>query len=89
MAYSIWLEFEQYENPPLEDTDGFCNIAVIYDDGRRQAYNVWSLAFFQDSIQEIVDEVEQHGFATSPDVIVRKLTRQNIEDALRKLLPQE
>lgn len=90
MGYSIWLEFEEYAPPLRNDTDedGYCNIAVTHDDGRHEGYNVWTIDFFRDNVQNILDEAEVDGYATLPDIIVSRLTREHITEVLKQIVPQ-
>jgi hypothetical protein len=87
MGYSIWLEFEEYVNYTGTDEDGFCNIAVTYDDGRHQGFNVWTVEFFREDISRILEEAEEQGYATLPDFIVTELTREHITEVLKQILP--
>jgi len=87
MPYTIWLEFEEYSPPVTEDDDGYCNIAVTYDDGRHEGFNVWTIDFFREQIPTILAEADADGFATLPDILVTRLTCEHITEALRKILP--
>lgn len=89
MGYSIWLEFEAYEgNDATDREEEYCNMAVTYDDGRHQGYNVWTLSYFRDNIHNILDKAEQAGFAVMPDLIVTRLDREHITEVLKQIIPQ-
>ena len=89
MGYSVWLEFEEYVGSDLEDNeDGYCNIAVIHDDGRHVGYNVWTSKFFQNRIWSILNEVAEKGFATLPDIVVTRLEREHIVEVLKQIVPE-
>lgn len=86
MGYSIWLEFEHYVDTPPEANEDYCNVIVIYDNGRRQGYNVWTIEYFRNNIQSILDEAEEEGFTTLPDIIVSRLEREHITEVLKQIV---
>ena len=87
MSYSSWIEFEHYADCSPDDVDNnFCNIAVTYDDGRHEGYNIWTAAFFRDNLQSVFDEIAEKGYATLPDIIVSRLERKHIEEVLEEII---
>ena len=89
MGYSIWLEFEEYADANGTDEDGYCNMIVTYDDGTREAFNVWTIDYFRDNVQSILAEAEEKGYETLPDLIVSRLERGHIELVMKRVLVQE
>ena len=88
MGYSIWLEFEQYETSDSSgDDDGYCNMEITYDDGRHQIFNVWTIDYFRENVPRILNEAEQNGFATLPDIIVSRLEREHITEIVKQIVP--
>lgn len=80
--YKLWLEFEETE--PWEDiTNDFANIAVDTMDGRYYGINVWTKTYFENS--KVKDESDEQ----IPDLIVDKLTREEIQISIDKILNSE
>ena len=88
MKYSIWLEFEAYAEPTVEEPDGYCNMEVFYEDGTQQGYVVWTTDYFRENVPNLLGDAASQGFATPPDLIVRQITREHITEVLKQLLPQ-
>lgn len=88
MKYAIWLEFEAYAEPTVEETDGCCNMEVLYEDGTRQGYVVWTTDYFRQHVPNLLNDADTQGFATPPDLIVRRITREHITEVLKQLLRQ-
>jgi hypothetical protein len=88
MKYSLWFEFERYADPGIIDDD-FCNVAITYEDDKKEAYNVWTMNYFKENLQNIFDEFDTEGFSVQlPDIIVQRLDREHITVALKRILPQ-
>lgn len=86
MSYSIWLEFEEFENS--EDNDNcYCNIAVTYEDGRREGFTVWTIDYFREMLPEILGDAAKDGYYRMPDFLVTRLEREPISEALKMALP--
>lgn len=88
MKYSLWIEFEEYADP-TDIADGYCNITITFENGRKRSFNVWTLKCFLENTPDIIQSVEENGYADFPDLIVKELTRPQIEDALAQILPRD
>lgn len=77
--YKLWLEFEETE--PWDDiTNDFANIAVDTMDGRYYGINVWTKTYSKNN--KVIDESGKQ----IPDLIVDKLTREEIQFSIDKVL---
>jgi hypothetical protein len=85
VGFSLWLEFEHVAEPVAD----FCNIGVTTSDGRAHGLNVWTFDFVQALASgETHDDTGQLavGYVTTPDLLVRELTRSQITGAVTHLL---
>lgn len=92
-SFALWLEFEQYAGgypQPDDDPDcDFCN-ATVRTDGRTYALNIWTFAFLEYArrFDEVSGEPkpERERFLLPPDLLVERLNRGSIEEAISALL---
>ncbi|KIC90265.1 hypothetical protein [Flavihumibacter solisilvae] len=86
--FKLWLEFEEVDPGNWDIENDFCNIAVTLDDGRYYGINVWTYQFLKTAI----DLDSKSGACRSglyqvpPDLFVKALTRENIENAIEDIL---
>ncbi|MBL8262198.1 MAG: hypothetical protein JNM58_07230 [Xanthomonadaceae bacterium] len=94
-AFTLWLEFEQYAGgyprPGDDPTCDFCN-AIVRMDGKACGSNVWTFGFIEYTRRhdEATDQPksEPGRFLLPPDLLVGKLARALIEEAVAFLLGQ-
>ena len=99
--FMIWLEFEafdftsslnaqtgQFEKTDWNNSNGFCNVHITLQDGRRYGLNVWTFDFLAATTGHDQESGEKLGglYAIPPDLFVRELTRPCIEAAICDLL---
>jgi len=102
--FTLWLEFEHvdYSAEWASETDTFvtggnwdrenefCNVCVTLADGRYYALNVWTYAFLGTAVQQ--ESAAGRNLAGTyqipPDLFVRELTRECIENTIADLLNQ-
>ncbi|RYE75994.1 MAG: hypothetical protein EOO74_09155 [Myxococcales bacterium] len=84
--FSLWLEFELWEDPP--DAADFANVKIILSDGRVYAANVWTHDFFAQAVAEDARTGQNLGglYLIPPDLFVRRLTRDDITRTVEQLL---
>ena len=86
ISFKLWLEFE--ETGPWEDIENdFANIAVNMLDGRRYGINVWTFKFLDSARKEEKDEGNNR-YIIPPDLFVKELSRECIEQTILELLKQ-
>ncbi len=87
--FILWLEFENIvlgDNWDIENQ--FSIVQVYFPDGRYYGLNVWTYKFLETSIKM----AQQNGdnlngqYLVPPDLFVKELTRECIENAIRDLL---
>jgi hypothetical protein len=87
MKYTIWIENEHYVDFDLKDSDDdYCNVEIIFSNGDRKAYNIWTEGFFGENLSAILDEIHKNGFVIMPDLIVQSLERSHIEKVIGDLV---
>lgn len=83
-SFKLWLEFE--ETSPWDDLENdFANILVDTLDGRKYGINTWTIKFLATAHDEEIKEGNQN-YIIPPDLFVKELTRDCIEEAIKKLL---
>jgi hypothetical protein len=89
-GFTLWLEFEHIDMGNWDMENEFCNIHVELTDGRRYGLNVWTYKYLETAI----DNDRQTGnnlnglYQTPPDLFVKELTRNCIEETIKDLLKQ-
>ena len=86
--FKLWLEFEEVD-PGNWDTDNeFANIHVDLPDGRHYGLNIWTYNFLEKAIK--LDKTSGENlsglYQTPPDLFVKELTRECIEETIADLL---
>lgn len=86
--FTLWLEFEEVKIRNRNSEIGFCNIGVKLEDGRRCGLNVWTYQFLEFTVHENRRTGENLSglYQTPPDLFVRELTRECIENTIQDLL---
>ncbi|MGB8192724.1 MAG: hypothetical protein WCF67_12430 [Chitinophagaceae bacterium] len=88
--FKLWLEFEEVEPGNWDKNNGFCNIHVDLEDGRHYGLNVWTYQFLETAIN--FDKQQNNNldglYQIPPDLLVKELTRDCIEQSIRHLLTQ-
>lgn len=83
-AFRLWLEFEA--TSPWDDIENnFANICVDTLDGRRYGINVWTFKFLSTAWKE-KEKGSNSTYIIPPDLFVKELTRDCIEETIRELL---
>jgi len=88
-AFKLWLEFE--ETSPWEDiSNDFANIGVDTLDGRSYGINTWTFKFLNTAIQRQIKEDDKGKdlFCIPPDLFVKELSRECLEETIGELLDQ-
>lgn len=77
----LWLEFENYAEPCIEEPDNeYCNVQVDLQNVS-YALNVWSKDF-------MIKEINEGTYVLPPDLIVDRLNRPCIEHAISEILKE-
>lgn len=86
--FILWLEFEHVQG--LDPENDFCNIHVDLRDGRHYGINVWTYKFLETTINAARTSGGNLGglYLTPPDLLVRELTRDCIQQTIQDLLKQ-
>jgi len=86
--FKLWLEFEEVDPENWGTKNEFANIHLDFPDGRHYGINVWTYEFLKTSIKE--DEKSGENlkglYQTSPDLFVKELTRECIQQVIADLL---
>ncbi|MGB0838960.1 MAG: hypothetical protein ACPGXL_02410 [Chitinophagales bacterium] len=83
-SFKLWLEFE--ETSPWNDLENnFANIVVDTLDGRGYGLCVWTFSFLHTAHEEECKK-GNNNYVTSPDLFVRTLTRDCLEETIKDLL---
>lgn len=88
--FKLWLEFEEVSPSEWDIENDFCNIHVDLADGRHYGINVWTFKFLETAIKN--EEVKGSGtnglYIIPPDLLVKILTRDCIQETIEHLLSQ-
>jgi hypothetical protein len=86
--FTLWLEFEEVDSANWDVENDCCNIHVNLHDGRSCGLNVWTYKFLETSIKLDQETGENlHGlYQRPPDLFVKELTRECIEQVIQDLL---
>ena len=86
--FRLWLEFEEVEPGNWDIENGFCNIHVYLEDGRKYGLTVWTYEFLGSAVNMDKETGQHlHGlYQKPPDLFVKELTRKCIEEAIEDLL---
>ncbi|MBF4472968.1 hypothetical protein [Flavobacterium sp. HJJ] len=86
--FTLWLEFEAVSPNDWDIENEFCNIQVNLEDGRHYGLNVWTYKYLETAINEDKKTGENLNglYQIPPDLLVRELTRECIEQSIRDLL---
>jgi hypothetical protein len=84
--FTLWLEFELWEDPP-DDAD-FANVKITLVDGRVYAANVWTYDYITHARDEDTRTGDNLGglYLLPPDLFVRRLTRDDLTRTIEQLL---
>jgi len=85
-SFKLWLEFE-VAGPFNEVENNFANIAVNTLDGRNYGINVWTYQFLKTAEKEDLKKGKCN-YIIPPDLFVKELTRECIEETISELLNQ-
>ena len=80
--FKLWLEFEVTSSWNDLEND-FANISVDTLDGRKYGINVWTYKFL-DTVKK--ENTENGNYLIPPDLFVKELTRDCIEETFKELL---
>jgi len=90
MEFKLWLELEEVNPGNWDIKNDFANIQVDLPDGRHYGINVWTYHFLETSIK--MDQASGENlkglYQTPPDLFVKELTRECIEQVIEDLLKQ-
>lgn len=85
MTFDLWSEAEATS----DSVNGFCNILVTLNDGRRFALNVWTFSFFNRARSDGEDHASaglRNTYMLPPDLFVADLTRPTLEAVVEDLI---
>ncbi|BAV10307.1 hypothetical protein SAMN05421788_104322 [Filimonas lacunae] len=83
--FSLWLEFQVFNPCNWHIENGFCNIHVDLPDGKYYGLQVGTYQYLDNAMHQH-ETPAQARTSRIPDLFVKELTRQCIEDAIRDLL---
>ena len=88
--FKLWLEFEHADFSDSDMENEACNIHVELPNGKHYGINVWTYKFLETmrKLNEKNEENANGNFQISPDLFVKKLTRDCIEKTIAELLKQ-
>ncbi len=88
MEFELWLEFEEVDSENWNLENEFANIQVKLKDGRQYGINVWTYKFLETSIKtDKITGANINGlYQVPPDLFVKELTRDCIEQTIADLL---
>ncbi len=86
--FTLWLEFEEVDPGSWDIENDFCNVVVTLMDDRKYGLNVWTYQFLQTSVALDQESGESLNgiYQTPPDLFVKELSRECIEQTIRDLL---
>ncbi|MBT8320522.1 MAG: hypothetical protein HKN52_01615 [Eudoraea sp.] len=86
--FKLWLEFEEVDPGNWDTKNEFANIHVDLADGRHYGINVWTYEFLNTAIKiaENSGENLKGIYQTPPDLFVKELTRECIQQVIADLL---
>jgi hypothetical protein len=83
-SFKLWLEFEEISL--LDDIENdFANVSVNTLDGRYYGINVWTFNFLSTAQKEELKKGNSN-YVIPPDLLVKELTRDCIEETIKELL---
>ncbi|PTQ99225.1 hypothetical protein C8P68_10241 [Mucilaginibacter yixingensis] len=86
--FKLWLEFEEVDPGNWDIYNDAANVGIELADGRCYGINVWTFRFLETMIG--IDEkqvaIGAGLFIVPPDLFVKELTRECIEQTIRHLL---
>ena len=90
MEFKLWLEFEEIDPGNWDIKNEFANIHVDIPDGRHYGINVWTYEFLNTIIKADQKSGENLNglYQISPDLFVKELTRECIQQVISDLLKQ-
>lgn len=86
--FTLWLEFEAVDPGNWDIGNECCNIHIDLENGKHYGLNIWTYAFLETAIaQDQQTGQNLHGiYQVPPDLFVKELTRECIEQTIRDLL---
>lgn len=86
--FTLWLEFENIDINNWNIENEFCNIQVDLEDGRHYGINVWTYKYLETAINNDKETGQNLNglYQTPPDLFVRELTRECIQQTIEDLL---
>ena len=88
--FTLWLEFEEVDPANWDTENECCNIHVHLEDGRHYGLNVWTYRYLQTAVDEDKKTGQNRNglYQIPPDLFVKELTRECIQQAIEDLLKQ-
>lgn len=86
--FTLWLEFEEVDTNNWDIENEFCNVVVNLEDGRKYGLNIWTYKFLEKAVKEDLETGENLNglYQKPPDLFVKELTRECIEQSIQDLL---
>ncbi len=84
MEFKLWLEFEEVDPGNWDIENEFCNITVFLPNETHYGINVWTYKYFETAIREMAEDGKS--YVHPPDLFVKELTRECIQEAIQSLL---
>jgi hypothetical protein len=90
MIFKLWLEFEEVDRENWNTKNEYANIHIDLLDGRRYGINVWTYKYVDTAIKhyQLSGENLNGLYLSPPDLFVKELTRDCIEQVISDLLKQ-
>ncbi|MDI9310076.1 MAG: hypothetical protein QM535_07665 [Limnohabitans sp.] len=87
-SFKLWLEFEAVDFGNWDIENEFCNIHIELEDGRHYGINVWTYKFLETAISKDKETGENLSglYKVPPDLFVKELTRECIQQSIQDLL---
>lgn len=88
LTFKLWLEFEEVDPANWDIENEFCNIHVDLEDGRHYGITVWTYNYLETGVNEDKKSGQNLSglYQKPPDLFVKELTRQCIEQTIGDLL---
>ena len=88
--FVLWLEFEEVDQHNWDKDNQFCNIHVKLADGKEYGMSVWTFKYLETAVKQDAAAGHHLGglYQKPPDLFVKELTRNCIEQSIADLIKQ-
>ena len=81
-SFTLWLEFEAYDETEERE---YCNIQITVGE-TKYALNIWTYNFV---VQQFREKNTTPKYEIAPDLIVDRITRENLQKIVSKMLEED